>query len=70
MVGQFTWHRFAAVQIWVFVLFLIYTTVAELNARLGDGELTDVLHRSRDVPSLTSCGAGSSDRSTRGLSRR
>jgi hypothetical protein len=36
---HFTWHRFAAIQIWIFVLFLIYTSVAELNARLGDGEL-------------------------------
>ena len=36
---HFTWHRFAAIQIWIFVLFLIYTSVSELNARLGDGEL-------------------------------
>ena len=36
---HFTWHRFAAIQIWIFVLFLIYTSVAELNARLGDGKL-------------------------------
>src|ERR1700738_5246498 len=36
---HFTWHRFAAIQIWIFVLFLIYTSVAELNARLGEGEL-------------------------------
>jgi hypothetical protein len=36
---HFTWHRFAAVQIWIFVLFLIYRSVAELNARFGDGEL-------------------------------
>ena len=37
--NHFTWHRFAAIQIWIFVLFLIYTSVEELNARLGDGEL-------------------------------
>ena len=36
---HFTWDRFAAIQIWIFVLFLIYTSVEELNARLGDGEL-------------------------------
>src|SRR5262245_60093607 len=36
---HFTWHRFAAIQIWIFVLFLIYTSVSELNALLGDGEL-------------------------------
>jgi hypothetical protein len=39
---HFTWHRFAAIQIWIFVLFLIYTSVAELNARLGDGELMKI----------------------------
>src|SRR6516225_3624890 len=36
---HFTWHRFAAIQIWIFVLFLVYTSVTELNARLGNGEL-------------------------------
>ena len=36
---HFTWHRFAAIQIWIFVLFLIYTSVSELNALLGNGEL-------------------------------
>ena len=39
---HFTWHRFAAIQIWIFVLFLIYTSVEELNARLGDGELMKI----------------------------
>jgi hypothetical protein len=36
---HFTWHRFAAIQIWIFVLFLVYTSAAELNSRLGNGEL-------------------------------
>ena len=39
---HFTWHRFAAIQIWIFVLFLVYTAVAELNARLGNGELLKI----------------------------
>jgi hypothetical protein len=39
LISHFTWHRFAAIQIWVFVLFLIYTTAAEINALLGHGEL-------------------------------
>jgi hypothetical protein len=39
VVNHFTWHRFAAIQIWIFVLFLIYTSVADLNARLGKGQL-------------------------------
>jgi hypothetical protein len=38
--NHFTWHRFAAIQIWIFVLFLVYVSVTELNARLGNGELT------------------------------
>jgi len=44
---HFTWHRFAAVQIWIFVLFLIYTSFEELNARLGDGELTKIFFTGR-----------------------
>jgi hypothetical protein len=39
---HFTWHRLAAIQIWIFVLFLIYTSFEELNARLGDGELMKI----------------------------
>jgi hypothetical protein len=39
---HFTWDRFAAIQIWVFVLFLVYTSIAELNARLGHGELAKI----------------------------
>jgi hypothetical protein len=37
--AHFTWHRFAAIQIWIFILFLIYTSIVELNAVLGDGRL-------------------------------
>ena len=40
---HFAWHRFAAVQIWIFVLFLIYTTAAELDGLLGHGELRRML---------------------------
>jgi hypothetical protein len=36
---HFTWDRFAAIQIWIFVLFLVYTSILELNAHLGKGEL-------------------------------
>ena len=45
--AQFSWHRFFFVQIWILVLFLIYTTVAELNALFGDGELFRLLFRRR-----------------------
>ena len=44
---HFTWHRFAAIQIWIFVLFLIYTSVEELNARLGDRELMKIFFTRR-----------------------
>jgi len=44
---HFTWHRFAAIQIWIFVLFLVYTSVEELNARLGDGELMKIFFSRR-----------------------
>jgi hypothetical protein len=44
---HFTWHRFVAIQIWIFVLFLIYTSVAELNARLGHGELRKMFFSKR-----------------------
>jgi hypothetical protein len=44
---HYTWHRFAAIQIWIFVLFLIYTWIEELNARLGNGELMKMLFTRR-----------------------
>jgi hypothetical protein len=44
---HFTWHRFAAIQIWIFVLFLIYTSIEELNARLGHGELMKIFFTRR-----------------------
>ena len=45
--AHYPWHRFAAIQIWIFVLFLIYTFITELNARLGDGELAKILFTRR-----------------------
>ena len=47
--NHFTWHRFAAIQIWIFVLFLIYTSVVELNARLGKGELVKIMFTRRQA---------------------
>lgn len=52
VVTHFTWHRFAAIQIWIFVLFLIYTSVAELNARLGHGELMKIFFTRRSSKSV------------------
>ncbi len=47
MAAHFSWHRFAAIQIWIFVLFLIYTSVMEINALFGDGELWKILFTRR-----------------------
>jgi len=48
---HFSWHRFAAVQIWIFVLFLIYVTATELDTLFGDGELFKIFftRRSSDL---------------------
>jgi hypothetical protein len=55
---HFSWHRFAAIQIWIFVLFLIYTFVNQLNTRLGKGELVRLIFARRSsmatVPSIRS----------------
>jgi hypothetical protein len=53
MAEHFSWHRFAAIQIWIFVTFLIYTSLIELNRRLGDGELVKLFftgHSSEPEP--------------------
>jgi hypothetical protein len=58
---HFTWDRFAAIQIWIFVLFLVYTSLAELNAHFGHGELVKIFftgHSSEMKP--TQPGADSS----------
>jgi hypothetical protein len=39
LLGRFSWNRFIATQLWIFVLFLLYVTASELNALFGDGEL-------------------------------
>jgi hypothetical protein len=49
VVDHFTWHMFAAVQIWIFVLFLIYTTFTEVGARLGPGALTRMFFHERSL---------------------
>ena len=45
-IEAFTWRRFAAIQIWLFICFLIYVTATELSAAMGPGELRRLLlHR-------------------------
>jgi hypothetical protein len=40
---HFTWNRFFAIQIWILILFLIYTFTNELNTLFGGGELARIL---------------------------
>jgi hypothetical protein len=47
MAAAFSWNRFAAIQIWILVLFLIYVTASELNHLFGGGELRRVLFTQR-----------------------
>jgi hypothetical protein len=46
-IGDFSWDRFIAIQMWVFVLFLIYVTACELNQLMGDGELFKIFFTRR-----------------------
>jgi hypothetical protein len=47
MIATFSWHRFAAVQIWILVLFLVYVTATEFNRLFGEGELGRILFTHR-----------------------
>ena len=47
LTSTFSWHHFAAVQIWILVLFLMYVTVSELNHLFGNGELRRILFTHR-----------------------
>jgi hypothetical protein len=46
-VHDFTWRRFAAIQIWIFICFLAYTTATELSYLLGEGQLFRLFFRHR-----------------------
>ena len=45
--GSFSWDRFIATQLWVFMLFLVYVTANEINQLLGDGELFKIFFMRR-----------------------
>lgn len=47
MAAHFSWNRFIAIQIWIFVLFLVYTLGSELNSLFGNGELVKILFTRR-----------------------
>src|SRR3981189_461220 len=44
-VDEFSWRRFAAIQIWLFTCFLIYVTATELSALLGEGQMFRLFFR-------------------------
>jgi len=46
-VHDFTWRRFAAVQIWIFTCFLIYVTATEISALMGEGQMFRLFFRHR-----------------------
>jgi hypothetical protein len=43
VVATFSWNRFIAIQLWIFVLFLVYVTASEFNRLFGHGELRRIL---------------------------
>lgn len=47
LMTTFSWHRFAAVNLWIFVLFLIYVTASEVAHLFGRGELWRLFFTSR-----------------------
>lgn len=47
LLGSFRWDHFIAVQMWIFVLFLVYVTASEINDRIGDGELFKIMFTRR-----------------------
>jgi hypothetical protein len=44
---DFTWHKFIAVHLWIFICFVIYVTATELVALLGEGQLFRLFFRHR-----------------------
>jgi hypothetical protein len=42
-IATFSWDRFIAIQLWIFVLFLVYVTASEFNRLFGHGELSRIL---------------------------
>jgi hypothetical protein len=43
LITSFDWHHFAAVQIWLLVLFVIYVAASEFSHLFGSGELQRIL---------------------------
>ena len=68
MIATFSWDRFAAIQIWIFVLFLIYVTGSELNhrrRRIAPYPLHPPAVRAAAEPAATDPRTGAVERSRR-----
>ncbi len=46
-IETFSWHRFVAVQIWIFTSFFVYVTATEIGDLMGEGQLLRLLFRHR-----------------------
>ena len=46
-IASFSWPRFAAIHIWLFICFLIYVTATELGRLLGEGQMFRLFFRHR-----------------------
>ncbi len=47
LITTFSWHRFSAISLWIFVLFVIYVTASEFSQLFGPGELRRLFFTSR-----------------------
>jgi hypothetical protein len=47
LITTFSWHRFSAISLWIFVLFLFYVTASEFSQLFGPGELRRLFFTSR-----------------------
>jgi len=47
LIFTFSWHRFVAISLWLFVLFLIYVTAKEFSGLFGPGEIPRLLFTRR-----------------------
>ena len=47
LIYTFSWHRFVAISLWIFVLFLIYVTATEFARLFGSGEITRLMFTRR-----------------------
>jgi hypothetical protein len=47
LITTFSWHRFLAISLWLFVLFLIYVSVSEFSQLFGPGEIPRLLFTRR-----------------------